>query len=1551
MKNIIMAEENVDDNGNVILIDPNTININNNIVNGIPQYENMYIFAELTAKSKERTVIIDNNVSSTKSKPPINFIGNNQDNETNDPNHLNFTTNYYDGSNPDGQHYEGFGINNIKITINSSFIPQVNIQFIDIRGLAFFNQTDSPYQMLFDFPPPIFKLTVKGYYGKPIAYDLHLVKYTSEFNAANGNFVIDAQFVALTFAPLTDILFGYVVNTSLIDNNDDGNNSMNPEPKEIPKNTFQLILQLKSLYSATSDLLKTEQENNDIKNNLDIIKSINSVMEMLNPSNIKNNEILNKNESYLVMVDTNHVKNQDNTQNSILSDNDITEINDLSVINNRIKNQESNGIETLSSTKLFILYVAGTNKTISENKPKESFWEFTTEDNSLFETPLLEYRKILLNQNVLLDNISDSDIGKPESFYNIKDFRDNNSKTNTKYYGIDITTYYTKLYKQKDKLEIKNRNIAIELTTKINALTLEKLGMTPSIYNIFKIILDDVDKFFFTLNSTVTTADESHNISSNKRIILADSSYNEDKENNPHIYPFPLIVNTTAGRQSRVAPLELSRKVPFPELNLVDKFIDAFSDQITFTQQYFARDDKNEDNVNNWIPISPYDSTLGGASSKSPYLEITDNIHDEVLKKLVERFYVLSQGTLTESFYPINDEYISLASANIDLYSEAEAINLMSFITEKNIGLFTDMVNKYSKSINNLYTAMGKINTDYGTIYDFSDEPESFQIGDGDVYVDKKNPNFKGVNLEVNNISYQGDTSSETSINTWLNTFGTDAWYTKYLKLNDIQYYFKYTTENLIYILDVTNVVTDSFLSKDRDENVIGGVQTYSRYLAEGEYLSYYSEREKYAYPDPKFDFSTKNTDFPGTGTDSERQTIARDLGNISFKQLDENNVFDYGNNIITIWATIFGKLDNEIIDTIIGSTTQNLSRLLILSNFGYTISPFNVYKNSLNSQIFNNAAVFQVPAFYSPYIGALLTAIEDGWDDDIFEYFTTKTGSKFENRGFYVLADLHDVNKYLSDYDKEQFKLIYNRYKNNIHNGIVLSIKDMYDAVNVTNKRKYIDSKDIEGLTKMKEIQYNSKISIYLYLLDSNIGNKYDEYNYIGNKGIYFNPILSNLIERKNIINFSEQTFKMVETYPTNYSSIKSLNEENSVYEKYNEKYFKNFFLNLKKNLNEIQDEIDNKNDELKRIKGNDHIINQLYYSFKNINDKWLYNQSNSDKKYPFNYKNKNLIDSFAFVDRGMNPIGETIINCEILTEMLEDPNISLFSVLSQLLSLNGFEFFPLQNFLNFETKNSWVDSFKIHDGGYDDIQNTHFVCMYVGGSSSYPSISNNGFQNDGIIDISKPNISGFSRNTDEESYTENVNQVKKNDNFPWSQVRAFRVRFGEQNQSMFTDIKIDSKEYPETNESIQILSRLASDNSPDAKVPIGQNLYNLYENRSYKATVTGLGNVMIQPTQYFQLENIPLFNGAYIILNVEHDITPNKMITSFSGTKLLEYPIPRVLEANALSRYNGLSGADAATLAFEQSQITVSNNVQTHYLAMYPNNFDDKNEITLKI
>lgn len=173
--------------GNVNLIDPNNVNINKNIVNGIPQYQDMYIDVSLIGIRRGRTVLetnVDTNLTrllnaGLENNVKISFLGENQD-PNNEAHYRKFTTNYYDGSTDRNKTYEGFGISNIEVVVNSSFVPQINIEFIDVRGLAFFNRKDSPYRILFDFPPPIFFLTIKGYYGKPITYQLHLVKYNTD---------------------------------------------------------------------------------------------------------------------------------------------------------------------------------------------------------------------------------------------------------------------------------------------------------------------------------------------------------------------------------------------------------------------------------------------------------------------------------------------------------------------------------------------------------------------------------------------------------------------------------------------------------------------------------------------------------------------------------------------------------------------------------------------------------------------------------------------------------------------------------------------------------------------------------------------------------------------------------------------------------------------------------------------------------------------------------------------------------------------------------------------------------------------------------------------------------------------------------------------------------------------------------------------------------------------------------------------------------------------------------------------------------------------------
>ena len=1528
-------------NGNVILVEPNCININNDVVNGIPQYQDMYIFAELTAKSKGRTIIINGNTNSTSSKT-INFIGNNQDNENPDnPNYLNFTTNYYDGSTAGGTHYEGFGMDNIKITINSSFIPQVNIRFVDIRGLAFFNQQDSPYRILFDFPPPIFRLTVKGYYGKPLTYELHLVKYTSEFSAANGNFVIDAQFVAVTFAPLSDILFRYVVNAPLINNEE----SMNPEPGVKPANTYELILKLKNLYAAVSEKLETDSENIKYQTILSDIEKIDLIYELL--ENYKDNEVLKPAGTPYLMIrkpqKTNYVELP--VINSVPED-DLVPVT-LEEYNRYLEEEQSSGRKSTPSRRLYLVFVAATNvkapNNIGEPDPFEIQtypFEYAGGNDSNFENPLSAFKAQLLSENISSVNIENDDIVDPKSFLNaynaqtrVKSKNPQSALTTdgyTKYFGIDLTKFYQKIYKKKVELETERNELSLDIARKINAMVEERLGMIPSIYNVFEIILNDVDTFFSKVKSTSNQAYDSHNIPANKRIIMGDNSYSEKKGDTTDVYPFPLVINQLSNREERVAPIALAQKVDFPELDLVSDFMDTFLIQNRYAKLINARQDQNDDGEYKWIPISPIDSILGGATPESPYINLSDDVRSEVLRIMMERFYIFSQGTLSDTLYvPIvgqkrkDKENVTVTEAYVNLYAKAEAINLASALTSEKVRKAIQVMSKdyTNTNLTNFYRDIEKINFTYNNtqtkIYDFPDNTvEYFSVTSGEegrTYVNKNNDGFNGLFLIDGSVDVQSTTNDSSNP---VDTFTDEVEINKLFRKETAEYFIEFTTDNLMYIRDKTE-----FEHIQETVDFDGEIQINTRYITGTQYYKPQTTSSAGGYS--SISPESRNANFPGddSQTDNQRQEIAYTQGNQSFtyqKNADEN-FLNKSVRITDHWGSILGVNDDILIGTLTGVSTSRLSSMLILSNFGYTVSPFNVYSNALNSIVFNTPSVIEIPQFYAPYLGMLLHSIENGWVDDIRDFFLTGPGAQLRNRGFYVFADLHDVNNYLSDNDKEILVNAYNSYMDRFQNVIVQGLGPLYEQV-----------KTYQNIDVKQDGQFRTtaerKANLYRYFLNPN--NKTVPEITGADAGQYFGNVMRSLIYRNNMLVYSDLTFKMPNPASTAYTSLKEINENGigilsgNAIKTINDKYFLTFFQKLNALVPQKEIELKEEKEELKKVKGDVDIINQLYYSFKNINDKWLTGTARGKMNYPFNKETNRLIDSFAFVDRGMNPIGETIINAEILGDMLNDPNISLFSVLTQLLSLNGFEFFPLQNFLSFETENSWEDSFKIHTGGYDDNQNPFFVCMYIGGSSSYPSVSGNGFENDGIIDISEPGVKGFSGNDDGMQYEENEKQ-EDNEDFPWREVRAFRVRFGEQNQSMFTDIKIDSKEYPETNESIQILSRLAGDQNPDAPVPKGQNLYNLYENRSYKATVTGFGNAMIQPTQYFQLENVPLFNGAYIILTVEHQITANKMTTSFSGTKLLKYPMPRVLTPVAFTSYDGLSGGDAVRAALSAANL----------------------------
>jgi lysozyme len=1522
-----MPDNLVVNNGNVLMIDPNLVNVNPDMTNAIPQYQDMFIFAELTAIRRARTVLVTGiqgvgsytteNTGANKAIS-VNFLGTNQDPES--PNYLRFTTNWYDGSTGDRTQFEGFGIGSIKVVINSSFVPQVNIQFIDLRGLAFFNQENSPYRTIFDFPPPIFTLKIKGYYGKALEYQLHLVKYTTEFKAENGNFVIDAQFIAMTFAPLADVLFRYVVNFPLMS----GGTSLNANSGQPPKNTYELILKLKNLYSGLTDKLKSTGDQKTYDN---IISEISSIDELLTSlSFFKEDSGLSIQGTPISLV---------SSFNSVTSVTDITPINLIFDYNNIIGISADSGVPENISQRLLIAYPGSTS---TQTTP---FLGVTPNDNMI--SALKVYRQKLLSNTVANLIVNDNDIPLPKVIAgtNVPNFV---TTTNNNYVSLDVTYYYTKLYKKRIDLQKQKTAIMNQINTIINNMIVQDLGMNPTIYNIFKIILDDVDTFFRTLRKTSIKAETEHHVKHRSQILSGNLFQDVGGGNNETIYAFPLVIQRKkeqcAIKETRIAPIDLSNSIvgdPFPELVLVQKFIDTFITQRQLTEQAEMKSAQNADGTYKWIPISPFDSILGTSENKSPYYGVDStgggsgpqpiNLSQyprmvQVMSIILKRFYILSQYVLPNKFY--NDD------AYANLFSESEAINLIASISNPT---YVDLLAQFAKDYQGRPDAFYQwIGVNIPDLYNFpANKYEFFDILDGanidyngstsnpegDAYVNKDDFYFRGFAVNEGTLTIQvpptdtATTNTDNPIQTFITTTAQSGW-NKFWRGTKLEGFLKFTNENVFFIRDNN--------TKDGGNNL--GVKTTTRFLAQLGYIDV-SVKNNPLQTDMDYSTQTQAANFgPSTNISSGIESINRisfiDIintldangkpnGNTAFKKLVPpaigGDAFNTLSNIVDVWTDQLSKHDEEIYEQIINVSgpqyNEDLSSTIIASSFGYSLSPFTVYPTKLNETFFTIPAAVEIPSYLPYYMGSLVgIQTTDVEYKRLYNFFVSGSGKALNSSGAFIFADIADVNAQLAHKDQQ---LIENLYiteflgAGGILNSILSELKKVYN--NVQNDPAVIQAKATGNAFKI----ITAKANVYKTAFDPD------------NDSSSFNIILQPLMNKFNIINFSELTFGRDVKSNILYKSLNAINNDkaNIKLKNSNDNFFKVFFQKLNAGITAKQKQIKDQKAEDSKLTGDEDIVTQTYYSFKNINDKWLTGPQNNDPNagYPMFEKKMGtaLIDSFVFVDRAMNPIGDTIINPEILTNMLEDQNLSIYSVLTQLLSLNGFEFFPLQNFMKFDKPMDWQDSFTIDTVGSIDHGPT-FVCMYIGGGSSYPSgIQAFGqFKDDGITDLLTANLPDFSKSNCD-ILPSNDNQVVTNPNFPFRQVRAFRVRFGEQNQSMFTNIRIDSKDYPETNESIQILARLAGDNKLQAPTPKGQNLYNLYENRAYRATVMGLGNAMIQPTQYFQVENVPLYNGAYLVLSVEHNIEPNKMTTTFSGTKILKYPVPRVLQPSVIVGYAG--------------------------------------------
>ena len=129
------------------------------------------------------------------------------------------------------------GIESINISYSPTFFPVVAIKFVDVRGASLFMpqeksyeefirngdvgnkifQSSSFFKSLFSMPSPIFKLTIKGFYGQSVTYKLMMSKSSFDFDAQNGNFIANVEFAGYMYGIYTELPMSYIALAPYID--------------------------------------------------------------------------------------------------------------------------------------------------------------------------------------------------------------------------------------------------------------------------------------------------------------------------------------------------------------------------------------------------------------------------------------------------------------------------------------------------------------------------------------------------------------------------------------------------------------------------------------------------------------------------------------------------------------------------------------------------------------------------------------------------------------------------------------------------------------------------------------------------------------------------------------------------------------------------------------------------------------------------------------------------------------------------------------------------------------------------------------------------------------------------------------------------------------------------------------------------------------------------------------------------------------------------------------------------------------------------------------
>jgi hypothetical protein len=312
-----------------------------------------------------------------------------------------------------------------------------------------------------------------------------------------------------------------------------------------------------------------------------------------------------------------------------------------------------------------------------------------------------------------------------------------------------------------------------------------------------------------------------------------------------------------------------------------------------------------------------------------------------------------------------------------------------------------------------------------------------------------------------------------------------------------------------------------------------------------------------------------------------------------------------------------------------------------------------------------------------------------------------------------------------------------------------------------------------------------------------------------------------------------------------------------------------------------------------------------ELWETFKALNDTWIAG---------FDFESKTLFEDVLLVDRASRNVGDKIlVDIYGIINLLEDGATeknqgsnsyknTLLDMVTTILVQNNFQHFMLPAYVNFYNvqdaqKNptprpdGTLEVGNMMFGTYLNVDyrqsSPKFLCYYVSKPSEHLNMNDN-------IDYRFRDDAFDLRRASDNPLLENLKN--KNDWDKSNKIVGFNVDPTRENQQIFKSFSVAQDPGKPTSESLEMLNQMANLGKNRRSTTQNVSLYNLYKNRSYACSVDMMGCALIQPMMYFNIRNIPMFSGPYMITKVTHTINESGFETKFDGTRQPFYSLPSV-------------------------------------------------------